>query len=109
MNILLPSAVIAAVVLTGGIALRIWYRRWRRRRIQAKRRVEAPNSHYSSSGVRQQEDRERWGGINLRRLHPLNQEEVVRLLEVADEDGVNSLSPKDRLFLDNMTLPRQGA
>lgn len=104
--LLLPAAV---VVVVGGFALRIWYRRWRRRRIEANRRVEAPNSHYSSQGVRHQEDRERWRGINLGNLHPLNRDEVTRLLDVVDEDGVSSLSPKDRLFLDNMTLPRQGA
>jgi hypothetical protein len=100
------SALVAVVI--GGVASRIWYRRWRRRRIEARRRVEAPNSHYSSTGVRNQEDRERWSGINLGKLHPLNRDEVVRLLEVVDEDGVKSLSPRDRLFLDNMTLPRMG-
>jgi len=105
MSILLPT-VVAAVV--GGFALSIGYRQWRKRRVEANRRVEAPNSHYSSTGVRQQEDRERWGGIDLGTLHPLNREEVLRLLDVADEDGVGALSPKDRLFLDNMTLPRMG-
>lgn len=105
MTILLPTAVMAIV---GGFALRVWYRRWRQRQIEANRRVEAPNSHYSSVGVRHQEDCERWRGINVRTLHPLNRDEVLRLLEVVDEDGVSSLSPKDRLFLDNMTLPRMG-
>jgi hypothetical protein len=105
MSILLPALVVTTV---GGVALRLWYRGWRRRRIASRRRVEAPNSHYSSRGVRNQEDRERWGRIDLPRLHPLNQEEVVRLLEVVDADGVTSLSRRDRLFLDNMTLPRLG-
>lgn len=41
-------------------------------------------------------------------LHPINQEEVVRLLSVVDSDGITSLSRKDRMFLDNMTLPRMG-
>lgn len=72
------------------------------------RKVELPNSAYSSQGVRNQEDRERWGSINLHRLHPLNQEEVQRLLFVVDEDGISALSPRDRLFLDNMTIPRTG-
>jgi len=90
----------------GGVVLRLWYRSWRRRRIVARRRVEAPNSHYSSLGVRAQEDRQRWDGIDLPKLHPLNQEEVRRLLELVDADGVKALSGKDRLFLDNMTLPR---
>lgn len=88
--------------------LRLWLRRARERRIAARRRVEAPNSHYSSEGVRHQEDRERWGRINLRRLHPLNRDEVLRLLEIADSDGVSVLSPRDRLFLDNMALRRSG-
>ena len=94
--------------VVGGVALRaVWVAR-RRRRIEERRKVEAPNSYYSSTGVRNQEDRERWGSIDLDRLHPLNQEEVERLLRRIDADGVQALSPKDRLFLDNMTLPRMG-
>lgn len=85
---------------------RLWLRRAKERRLASRRRVEEPNSHYSSEGVRQQEDRERWGRIDLRKLHPLNRDEVRRLLELADADGVGVLSPRDRLFLDNMALPR---
>lgn len=95
-------------VLAGGIGLRVWYRRWRSRRLAARRRVEKPNSHYSSEGVRKQEDRERWGRINVARLHPLNRDEVQRLLDVVDDEGIETLSSRDRLFLDNMTLPRLG-
>jgi hypothetical protein len=91
-----------------GVVLRIWYRSWRKRRVAARRVVEAPNSHYSSQGVRNQEDRDRWGRINVRKLHPLNRDEVQRLLDVVDQDGIKSLSSKDRLFLDNMTIPRMG-
>ncbi|KPJ84376.1 MAG: hypothetical protein AMS19_00975 [Gemmatimonas sp. SG8_23] len=105
MSFLFPAL---AVLVTGGIAARVWYRRWRARKIAENRRVEAPNSHYSSAGVQSQVDRERWGGINLRTLHPLNREEVLRLLSMVDEDGVKALSARDRLFLDNMTLPRMG-
>jgi hypothetical protein len=105
MSFLLPAV---ALLVTGGIAARVWYRRRRQARIAARRRVEAPNSHYSSAGVQNQVDRERWGGIKLGALHPLNREEVTRLLEMVDEDGVKVLSPRDRLFLDNMTLPRMG-
>ena len=105
MNFLLPTLV---AVVMGAVGLRMWYGRRRRRMIEVRRRVEAPNSHYSSTGVRNQEDRERWSGINLGRLHPLNRDEVERLLDVVDGDGVKSLSPRDRLFLDNMTLPRMG-
>jgi hypothetical protein len=97
---------VAAFVATG-VALRLWYRGWRRRRVESRRRVEAPNSHHSSQGVRNHEDRERWGRIDLTSLHPLNSEEVRRLLEVLDVEGVAALSPKDRLFLDNMAVERR--
>lgn len=96
------------LVVTGGLGARLWYREWRRRRIAARRRVEKPNSHYSSTGVRNQEDRERWGRINVRRLHPINRDEVQRLLDVVDDEGIEALSSRDRLFLDNMTIPRMG-
>ena len=45
--------------------------------------------------------------IDLSHLHPINQDEVRRLLGVADVDGVGSLSTKERAFLDNMTRPRR--
>ena len=105
MSFLLPAF---AVALVGAVGARMWYIRWRKQRVAARRRVEAPNSHYSSAGVRNQVDRERWGDIELGTLHPLNADEVTRLLDLVDEDGVRSLSPRDRLFLDNMTLPRMG-
>jgi len=97
------------VLVAGGVWLRLWLRTLRRQRIAARRRVEAPNSHYASLGVRQIEDRERWGRIDLQRLHPVNREEVVRLLEIVDASGVAVLSARERLFLDNMALPRLGA
>ena len=56
--------------------------------------------------MQNQVDRERWGDIDVPHLHPLNQEEVVQLLEVADVDGAKSLSGRDRLFFDDMTLTR---
>jgi len=97
---------VAALIATG-VALRLWYAGWRRRRIEGRRRVEAPNSHHSSQGVRNREDRERWARIELAKLHPLNREEVQRLLTVVDAQGVAALSPRDRTFLDNMTRPKR--
>lgn len=99
-------ALLAGVIL--GVGLRIWYRAWRRRRMAARRRVELPNSAYSSEGVRHQEDRARWGRIPLASLHPLNRDEVQRLLDTVDRHGIKALSSKERLFLDNMTHPRMG-
>lgn len=97
---------VAALVATG-VALRLWYTGWRRRRVGSRRRVEAPNSAYSSQGVRNHEDRERWSRIDLSRLHPINRDEVERLLDVVDAQGIAALSPKDRLFLDNMGIERR--
>ena len=105
MTVLIPAALVAVV---GVVGLRVWYKRWRERRIASRRRVEKPNSHYSSEGVRQQEDRERWQGIPVRTLHPINQDEVQRLLDLVDDEGVEVLSSRERLFLDNMTIPRMG-
>ena len=96
------------MAVVGGVGLRVWYRRWRSKRIAARRVVERPNSYYSSQGVQNQVDRDRWGGINLHALHPLNQDEVQRLLMLIDREGISALSKKDRMFLDNMTIPRMG-
>jgi hypothetical protein len=95
----------AALVVTG-VGLRIWYRHWKKKRIAARRVVEKPNSHYSSKLVQNQEDKERWHSVDLTNLHPVNREEVERLLEVVDVQGLEALSPKERLFLDNMARLR---
>ncbi len=99
---------IPALLLTvaGGAGLGLWYRRWRRRRIAARRVVEKPNSHYSSEHVRRRERRSKWGRIDLERLHPLNRDEVRRLLRIVDAAGAEALSERDQQFLDNMSLPR---
>ncbi len=88
------------------MGLRIWYRRWRAKRIAARRVVEKPNSYYSSKLVQNQEDQERWQSVDSSNLHPINREEVERLLEVVDVQGTDALSPGERLFLDNMARLR---
>ncbi len=95
----------AAVVafLGSAVAARIWYRRWKARRIAARRIVERPNSFYSSVLVRNQEDRSRWGRIDLSRVHPVNRDEVERLLARADALGVDTLSTRERRFLETFT------
>ena len=98
-----------AGLAVGGLGLAAWFAGRRRRHAAAARRIEAPNSHYSSRGVRERDDRERWGRIDVARLHPLNQDEVRRLLSLVDVRGVAVLTGKDRVFLDNMTRPRRGA
>lgn len=90
------------------VGLRFLYRRWRTRRIASRRKVELPNSHYSSRLVQNQLDRDRWQDLNLSRLHPVNREEVERLLGMVDALGVDSLSPRERVFLDHLTSLRFG-
>jgi hypothetical protein len=100
---------VLAGVVVGGLGFAAWYANRRARLAAGARRVEAPNSHYSSRGVRERDDRERWGRIDLAGLHPLNQDEVRRLLQVVDADGAAALTGKDRTFLDNMARRRRGA
>ena len=96
---------VTALVFGGltAIGCRLWYRRWQRTRISARRVVEKPNSHYSSAIVKDQVDRERWEQVNLDRIHPVNRDEVERLLALADVRGPDSLSNRERLFLETMT------
>ncbi|MFC1575682.1 hypothetical protein ACFL5A_03425 [Gemmatimonadota bacterium] len=99
---------ILALVVAATLGLRVWYVHWRQRRIVAKRRVEMPNSHYSSALVRHQVDRQRWGGLKLEHIHPVNREEVERLLNLVDALGVDALSHRERVFLDHLTTLRFG-
>lgn len=105
MSTWLPALLVGVVL---GVLMRMQLRSWQRSRVAERRRVELPNSAYSSPGVRQQEDRDRWGSIDQRRLHPLNRDEVQRLLDMVDREGIHAISSRDRVFLDNMTLPRMG-
>lgn len=95
------TALVFAVL--GAIGSRIWYRRWRRARIAARRIVEKPNSFYSSAIVKHKVDRERWGSVNLELIHPVNRDEVERLLALTDVQGPDALTNRERLFLENMT------
>ena len=92
-----------AFAVISGICARYLYRRWRRAKIAANRIVEKPNSHYASVMVKNQIDRERWGQVDLERIHPVNREEVERLLAMADVQGPEALSSRERLFLETMT------
>ena len=96
-----PAAFVFSVL--AGIGLRLWYIRWKKSRIVARRVVEKPNSHYSSLIVQNQIARERWGTVDLEKIHPVNREEVERLLAVADVQGPEALSSRERLFLETMT------
>ncbi len=105
MTIWITAIATATLLFLGG---RLWYRHWRARRIASRRRVELPNSHYSSQLVRNQLDRDRWRALNTSYLHPVNREEVERLLSLVDALGADALSPRERLFLDHLTSLRMG-
>ncbi len=96
---------IAALVfgVMSGIALHAWYRRRKDRRVAAQRVVEAPNSSHVSQLVRQRERRDRWSGIVLAALHPLNRGEVEHLLGVVQAGGEKALSEQERTFLDTLS------
>lgn len=94
-------------VTTAGVGLGVQRRAQRRRREGHQRRVEEPNSFYNAPGVQLLADLERWGGIDPEWLHPLNRDEVRRLLRRARGAGSQVLSPKERQFLDNMAGLRQ--
>lgn len=96
------------LLVTGLAAARLLYLRWRKKRVAARRRVELPNSHYSSRLVQHQIDRQRWRNLNLSHLHPVNREEVERLLGMVDALGPEALSPRERIFLDHLTSLRFG-
>jgi hypothetical protein len=83
--------------------MRLWLDRAKKRGGTAEDAADARQPGPRAGGGK---DRERWGRIDLRKLHPLNRDEVLRLLEMADADGVGELSSRDRVFLDNMALPR---
>jgi rhomboid family protein len=48
-------------------------------------------------------DVERWKRINRDAMHPVNREELDRLMAKIAQGGVASLSPDERLFLDRFT------
>lgn len=91
----------SALLLLVGVGVALILRRRARRR-RKPRVVEAPNSHYQSRGVQNLVDRERWEAMRMDQLHEINREEVVALLARIRENGVRTLSPSDRAFLDRM-------
>jgi hypothetical protein len=97
----------ALVFVAGvGVGLRVRLRARHRRLVTRQRLVEQPNSYYAAPGVRRLVDLERWGRIQFEQLHPLNRDEVRRLLRLARGAGAEVLAPKERQFLDNMARLR---
>lgn len=99
-------ALIAATVT--GLGLQVWMRRLRRRRIAARRRIELPNSHYAPAAVVRRAELDRWSLLrDDPSIHPLNREEVSRLLAIAEAAGPEALSTRARMFLDTLMSIRK--
>jgi len=53
-------------------------------------------------------DLARWKEISFDLIHELNRDEVERLLAKAEKDGVGSLTPDERVFLNRLSDEQQG-
>ena len=87
------------LVIAAGALFSVALRRALRARSR-QRVVEQPNSHYTSPLVRNGETRHRWQNIDMERIHEANRDEVSRLLERVQATGVDSISERERVFLD---------
>lgn len=96
----LPASLFGLVL--GVLAARTFYLHMKEKRVAARRRVEAPNSHYDARGVKDQRDHDRWEEIEIARLHEVNRDYVQELLERVRALGVDHLKADERAFLDRM-------
>lgn len=88
----------------GGVALGFGYLWWHRRRRRTARKRSAKTSPGSALTARLKNRRslDRWRSISVDHLHELNRQEVRSLLRKVEDEGVQSLSPQERAFLDRM-------
>ena len=49
------------------------------------------------------DDLDRWGKIRREQMHEVNREEFDRIMEKIGKDGVSSVTPQERVFLDNFS------
>ena len=87
----------------GGFAGGYLFLKWIEHRSPARRfkkKVEASARRPSGgSGA----DLKRWKGIRREEMHPVNREELDRVLAKIDEEGVGSLTADERAFLDRFS------
>lgn len=91
----------------GGFVVAFAFLRWWDWRIGAgKRDFQKKLRSESPRGIGLMGDRiqlERWKGISVDLLHELNRGEVQRLIAKAERDGMSSLTPPERDFLNRMS------
>jgi hypothetical protein len=49
------------------------------------------------------DDLDRWAKIRREQMHEVNREEFDRIMEKIDREGIASVTPQERLFLDNFS------
>lgn len=87
----------------GGFAGGFLYLKWVEHRSPARRfkkKVET-SAHRPSGGSGA--DLKRWKRIRREEMHPVNREELERVWSKIDENGVGSLTPDERAFLDRFS------
>ena len=81
----------------GGLLYLLWVDRRSPSRQFREKAAPVPRTSASSADV------ERWRTIRPDTMHPLNREELERLLQKITQDGVARLTPDERAFLDRMS------
>lgn len=77
---------------------------WRQRRVRKLRQIRTgPSIAEVVSGQLRQEE-ERWRSIPLDDLHEINRLEVERILRKLDSDGLRSITPEERAFMNRMSM-----
>lgn len=77
---------------------------WRQRRVRKLRQIRTgPSIAEVVSGQLRQEE-ERWRSIPLDDLHEINRLEVERILRKLDNDGLRSITPEERAFMNRMSM-----
>ena len=95
LTVALAAAISLAVLSVRAIIMRMARKR-------QPRKVERPNSYYTPQLVLDRDSCDRWRSIPLDRVHEINREEVVRLVARFDALGIESLTRRERMFLDRM-------
>ena len=85
----------------GGYAGAFVYLLWLDRRKGAFRKVatDAP------AEIVQKVDSGRWKAIDVQKVHQVNRDEVNRILDKINAQGIGALTPEERLFLSNFVPP----
>ena len=87
-----------ASLFVGFLYLKWWDRRSPASRFKAKAQTPARKSPGSNSA-----DLKRWSNIQREQMHPVNQEELDRILDKINTSGIGSLTTDEREFLERFS------